>query len=111
MWIIIFLSAQAVVSKPGMPKSWLDCFYFYFVAFSTIGYGDIVGPGATSSFFGLVLFFGLSIISGVVDSFVKLTENVEIRVTCGGISCRYTDEEKNGNIDGQLEQAIDDVAV
>ncbi len=96
---------------PGILKSWLHGIYFHFVTFTRIGFGDIIGPAAVIHFYELDLFFGLSIISGVVDSFVNLTEYVEIGVTCKGFSWRYIEGNKGEVRDAQEEQAIDDTAI
>ncbi len=111
MWVITVLAVLDFVFIPNMLKSWLDGLYFYFVTFTTIGFGDIVGPATDVSFYGVKLFFGLSIISGVVDSFLKLIEHVEIDVTCKSCSCRYTEEDNQDDANVENEQAINDTPV
>ncbi len=111
MWFIIIIAVIGVVFKPDMLQSWLDGIYFYFVTFTTIGFGDIIGPSAELDFYGINLFFGLSIISGVVDSFLNLTEHIQIDVTCKGLSCRYIEDDNEEEIDAQEEPAIEDTAL
>ena len=53
----------------------IDGFYFSFVTFSTIGYGDIIpARNSGSKIFIAYLEFGLAIVAGVVDSFISVIE-------------------------------------
>ena len=70
MWLVIVCALLEFVFSPTL--SWLDGLYFYFVTFTTIGFGDIVEPASAIQFYLIKLFLGLSIASGVVDSLLDL---------------------------------------
>ena len=53
-------------------ESWVDTFYFWLVAFTTVGFGDVHFPLEVEidHFYELVLYrvFGLSFLAGIMES-------------------------------------------
>eukprot|EP00794_Sanderia_malayensis_P015766 gene15766-17357_t len=114
MWICIICGAAFFASISIFNISLIDAIYFYFVAFTTIGYGDITSPADSIDFYGLSLVVGLSVLSGLVDSVLTLSQKVKFRFkglkTCH--CCHY--EEGDSDADEEVvavEEGDEEVAV
>lgn len=81
LWLfIIFEALQSAYfpqSKTGQLR-FLDGIYFYFVSFTTIGYGDITSP-MDETMFETRLYIGLSLMSGVVSSALEFYQQFSER--------------------------------
>lgn len=114
-WIVSLILLLDYVFKPEMFESqgsarWLDGFYFMFVTFTTIGFGDITGPANDVKFFMLTFVFGLVMISGFLDSFMSLSGRIEFSLTGNSGCCclHYTDDEDGvlSSGDADVEQRV-----
>lgn len=70
-----YISGSYYFSSQGALK-WLDGFYFVFITFTTIGFGDITGPANDVGFFTWRFAVGLAIISGFIDTFMAASERL-----------------------------------
>eukprot|EP00794_Sanderia_malayensis_P015767 gene15767-17358_t len=69
LWAWILIEAAFLhLQKDGSSLSFVDGVYFFFVSFTTIGYGDITSP-TTQPLFEFRLYVGLSLMSATVNSF------------------------------------------
>ncbi len=80
MWIWIMLEALNSHWWPGTRLSIVDGVYFIFVSMTTIGYGDITSPMKQPTF-EFRLYIGLSVMSGVVNSFLDFYRKISPRRT------------------------------
>ena len=80
LWAYILLEAMvnSYYPDPELRLSFLDGVYFYFVSFTTIGYGDITAP-MTQPLFEFRLYVGLSLMSGVVSAALDLSQKIAPR--------------------------------
>ena len=76
LWIWIIAGAIEVKYRNDINLSFTDGIYFYFITYATIGYGDITRPidYTDIGFGGPRLFIGLSLLAGILDSFVAFLE-------------------------------------
>ena len=81
LWLFILFealqSAYFPQSQTGKLR-FLDGIYFYFVSFTTIGYGDITSP-MDETMFEIRLYIGLSLMSGVVSSALEFYQKFSER--------------------------------
>ena len=78
LWLWIILGAVEAANAHYINISYIDAIYFYFVTYSTIGYGDIVSPFWTTDqrFGSFRIYFGLAMLSGVVESLLVLLKQM-----------------------------------
>ena len=74
--ILIISGASEAKNHSKMRLPWIDGIYFYFVTYSTIGYGDITSPLYYTSmgFGGSRILFGLALVSAIIDLSIKFME-------------------------------------
>lgn len=81
LWAFILLEALTSHYLPEKDENRLsivDGIYFFFVSFTTIGYGDITSP-MDEHFFEFRLYLGLSLMSGVVNAALEFYQKVSER--------------------------------
>ena len=110
LWLIIIafitdLLFEIKLSGSDYKISWLDGFYFSFVAYTTIGYGDISDPADAVNFYLYYLILGLAAVSGLSNSCIAAAERLKFR--CGRSKCCccvYIEDDTEENIE-TLENA------
>ena len=102
LWTWILLEAAQNNLRTDFPLSIVDGIYFYFVSFTTIGYGDITSP-MKQPLFEFRLYIGLSLMSSNVNSFLEFYQKVKaIRRQEGGCCRSHTRQADIGEKDESL---------
>ena len=87
-------------------KRWLDGFYFMFVTFTTIGFGDVIGPSFDFSFYISWFFLGLASSSALVDSFMSLMDQTKFSLRAeNAVCCCLTCNEEDTTTTATPEEA------
>eukprot|EP00112_Aurelia_sp_Birch-Aquarium-sp1_P013034 Seg275.11 transcript_id=Seg275.11/GoldUCD/mRNA.D3Y31 product="Potassium channel subfamily K member 5" protein_id=Seg275.11/GoldUCD/D3Y31 len=104
-YFFIFMVLYTYIPIPGfiydvtILDSYLNAFYFFFVTFTTVGYGDIVAPAEDASFYATNLLFGLAAVSAVIDSILDLKNKLKFGCKRTNSCCCFhyieDDEEQN----------------
>ena len=68
-------------------KRWLDGFYFMFVTFTTVGFGDVIGPSYDLNFYVSWFFIGLASSSALVDSLISLMDQTNFSLRAENAIC------------------------
>ena len=112
LFLISFIMLNTYVHTPNMFESrgamrWLNGFYFIFVTYTTVGFGDINGPADDHKFYTNWFFIGLAVASGLFDSLVSLINEINFDIhadnaiccciTCNEESTTTTAERENNN--------------
>ena len=113
LWIMIIIETLFSHYLPDEESrlTMTDGIYFFFVSYTTIGYGDITSP-MRQPLFEFRLYIGLSLMSGVVNSalayYQKFSQRREER-NRRGKKCCCDPKHKNGSVD--IEPAEEMVVV
>ena len=115
-YFFIFMILYTYIPIPGfvhdvtVVDSYLNAFYFFFVTFTTVGYGDIVAPAEDVSFYATNLGFGLAAVSAVIDSILELRNNLKFGCKRTNNCCyfHYMEDEEEQN-DGEVAEPKTDV--
>ena len=111
LWLFIFIEALASHYLPEKDErlTMVDGIYFYFVSFTTIGYGDITSP-MNQHIFEFRLYLGLSLMSGVVNSALEFYQKFNQRRAernQGRKKCCCSGQHHAGSVDiGPAEELV-----
>ena len=113
LWLTIICEATFSHYLPDEKNrlTMVDGIYFFFVSFTTIGYGDITSP-MQQHLFEFRLYFGLSLMSGVVNSALEYYQKFSQRRAernRGKKKCCFCLQCKAGSVD--IEPAEEMVVV
>ena len=117
-YFFIFMIFYTYVPIPGLMgdvtilDSYLNAFYFFFVTFTTVGYGDIVAPAEQIGFYTNNLGFGLAAVSAVIDSILELRNKLNFGCKGTNNCCCFhyiEDEAEQNNAEDQRNVQLQDL--